>query len=78
MAIIKNLPATKSLEKQLEYLEQEGKTLDHLRYGINCTNDNITREFNIVKIYITKIKEKHIIILLNHSVLMIILLQKKQ
>lgn len=49
MAVIKNLPATKSLIKQLEYLEQEGKTLEELKVGINCTKDNIFKEFYIVK-----------------------------
>lgn len=49
MAVIKNLPATKSLENQLEYLASEGKTLDKLRSGINCTVDNVEMEFNIVK-----------------------------
>lgn len=49
MAIIKSLPATKSLKKQLEYLEQEGKTLDELKVGINCTKDNVLMEFNIIK-----------------------------
>lgn len=49
MAIIKSLPATKSLSKQLKYLEKEGKTIDELKEGINCTTDNVEREFNIIK-----------------------------
>lgn len=49
MAVIKNLPGTKSLIKQLEYLEQEGKTLEELKVGINCTKDNVLKEFYIVK-----------------------------
>lgn len=49
MAIIKSLPATKTLKKQLEYLEQEGKTLEELKVGINCTTDNVLMEFNIIK-----------------------------
>ena len=47
MAVIKNLPATKSLKNQLEYLATEGKTRDDLRSGINCTPDNVELEFNI-------------------------------
>lgn len=49
MAIIKSLPATKSLSNQLKYLEKEGKTIDELKEGINCTTDNVEREFNIIK-----------------------------
>lgn len=49
MAIIKSLPATKSLSNQLKYLEKEGKTLQELKEGINCTTDNVEREFNVVK-----------------------------
>ena len=49
MAVIKSLPGTKSLKKQLEYLEQEGKTLEELKLGINCTTDNVLMEFNIIK-----------------------------
>ena len=49
MAVIKNLPATKSLKNQLEYLATEGKTRDDLRSGINCTPDNVELEFNIIK-----------------------------
>lgn len=49
MAIIKSLPATKTLENQLMYLEQEEKNSEHLRIGINCTKDNIIKEFNIIK-----------------------------
>lgn len=49
MAVIKNLPATKSLKNQLEYLASEGKTRDDLRSGINCTPDNVELEFNIIK-----------------------------
>lgn len=49
MAIIKCLPGTKSLKNQLKYLEKEGKTLEKLKEGINCTTDNIEKEFNIVK-----------------------------
>ena len=49
MAIIKSLPATKSLSNQLNYLVKEGKTVDELKEGINCTTDNVEQEFNIVK-----------------------------
>lgn len=49
MAIIKSLPATKSLSNQLKYLAKEGKTIDELKEGINCTTDNVEMEFNIVK-----------------------------
>ncbi|XZK12194.1 relaxase/mobilization nuclease domain-containing protein (plasmid) [Clostridium perfringens] len=49
MAIIRCLPGTKSLKNQLKYLEKEGKTLKELKEGINCTTDNIEKEFNIVK-----------------------------
>lgn len=49
MAVIKSLPATKSLSNQLKYLEKEGKTVEELKEGINCTTDNVEREFNIVK-----------------------------
>lgn len=49
MAIIKSLPGTKSLRNQLNYLAKEGKTIDELREGINCTTDNVEKEFNIVK-----------------------------
>lgn len=49
MAIIRCLPGTKSLKNQLKYLEKEGKTLEELKEGINCTTDNIEKEFNIVK-----------------------------
>ena len=49
MAVIKSLPATKSLSNQLKYLENEGKTVEELKEGINCTTDNVEREFNIVK-----------------------------
>ena len=48
MAVIKSLPATKSLSNQLKYLEKEGKTVEELKEGINCTTDNVEREFNIV------------------------------
>ncbi|XZK79774.1 relaxase/mobilization nuclease domain-containing protein (plasmid) [Clostridium perfringens] len=49
MAVIKYLPGKKSLKSQLKYLEKEGKTLEELKIGINCTSDNIEKEFNIVK-----------------------------
>ena len=49
MAVIKSLPATKSLSNQLRYLAKEGKTIEELKSGINCTTDNVEREFNIVK-----------------------------
>lgn len=49
MAVIKSLPATKSLSNQLTYLAKEGKTIEELKEGINCTTDNVEREFNIVK-----------------------------
>ena len=49
MAVIKYLPGKKSLKSQLKYLEKEGKTLEKLKTGINCTSDNIEKEFNIVK-----------------------------
>ncbi|HAT4318931.1 TPA: protein rlx, partial [Clostridium perfringens] len=49
MAVIKYLPGKKSLKSQLKYLEKEGKTLEELKTGINCTSDNIEKEFNIVK-----------------------------
>lgn len=49
MAIIKSLPATKSLSNQLNYLVKEGKTVEELKEGINCTTDNVEQEFNIIK-----------------------------
>jgi hypothetical protein len=49
MAIIKSLPATKSLSNQLNYLAKEGKTVEELKEGINCTTDNVEQEFNIIK-----------------------------
>lgn len=49
MAIIKSLAATKSLSNQLNYLVKEGKTVEELKEGINCTTDNVEQEFNIVK-----------------------------
>lgn len=49
MAVIKCLPGTKSLRDMLAYLENEGKTLDNLRSGINCTPSNVEVEFDIVK-----------------------------
>lgn len=58
MAVIKSLPATKSLSNQLKYLEKEGKTLKTLQGGINCTTDNIEREFNIIKQLYNKTKGK--------------------
>ena len=45
MAVIKYLPGKKSLKSQLKYLEKEGKTLEELKTGINCTSDNIEKEF---------------------------------
>lgn len=58
MAVIKNLPASKTLIKQLEYLEHEGKTLEELKVGINCTKDNVLKEFYIVKEMYNKNKGK--------------------
>ena len=58
MAIIKNLPATKKLEEQLEYLEQEEKTRYDLVSGINCTKDNILMVFRIIKELYNKKKGK--------------------
>ena len=58
MAIIKNLPATKKLEQQLEYLNQEEKTRQELVSGINCTKDNILMEFRIIKELYNKQKGK--------------------
>lgn len=49
MAVIKSLPATKSLSNQLNYLVKEGKTIEELKEGINCTTDNVEKEFNVVK-----------------------------
>ena len=49
MAVIKSLPATRSLSNLLKYLEQEGKTVEELKEGINCTTDNVEMEFNIIK-----------------------------
>ena len=49
MAVIKCLPGTKSLNDMLLYLENEGKTEDNLRSGINCTSENVETEFNIIK-----------------------------
>lgn len=49
MAVIKCLPGTKSLSDMLLYLENEGKTEDNLRSGINCTSENVETEFNIIK-----------------------------
>ena len=43
MAVIKYLPGKKSLKSQLKYLEKEGKTLEELKTGINCTSDNIEK-----------------------------------
>ncbi|WP_243448094.1 hypothetical protein ACSXA9_15215 (plasmid) [Clostridium perfringens] len=62
MAVIKYLPGKKSLKSQLKYLEKEGKTLEELKIGINCTSDNIEKEFNIVKELYKKKKENNIII----------------
>lgn len=58
MAVIKSLPATKSLSNQLKYLEKEGKTVEELKEGINCTTDNVERDFNIVKQLHNKIEGK--------------------
>lgn len=49
MAVIKSLPGTKSLSNQLNYLAKEGKTVEELKEGINCTTDNVEQEFNIIK-----------------------------
>ncbi|MHC9332835.1 relaxase/mobilization nuclease domain-containing protein, partial [Clostridium perfringens] len=40
--------------RQLKYLEKEGKTLDELKTGNNCTIDNVEKEFNIVKEHYNK------------------------
>jgi len=58
MAIIKCLPGTKSLKSQLKYLEKEGKTSEELKEGINCTTDNVEKEFNIIKEMYNKKKGK--------------------
>lgn len=58
MAIIKNLPATKKLEEQLEYLKREEKTNYELITGVNCTKDNILIEFRIIKELYNKLKGK--------------------
>ena len=58
MAVIKCLPGTKSLRDMLAYLENEGKTLDNLRSGINCTPLNVEVEFDIVKEMYNKPKGK--------------------
>lgn len=49
MAVIKYLSGKKTLKSQIKYLEKEGKTDALLKSGINCTVDNIEREFTIVK-----------------------------
>ena len=49
MAVVKSLPATKGLSSQLNYLAKEGKTVEELKEGINCTTDNVEQEFNIIK-----------------------------
>lgn len=49
MAVIKYLPGRKTLKGQIKYLNKEGKTGKLLKTGINCTVDNIEREFTIVK-----------------------------
>ena len=58
MAIIKSLPATKSLSNQLNYLAKEGKTIEELKEGINCTTDNVEQEFNIIKLMYNKTEGK--------------------
>ncbi|MBU3114702.1 relaxase/mobilization nuclease domain-containing protein [Clostridium lacusfryxellense] len=50
MAIVKSLPATKTLSNQLKYLQKEGKTRENLKEGINCDVENIEREFNTIKL----------------------------
>ena len=50
MAIVKSLPATKTLSNQLKYLQKEGKTREDLKEGINCSPENIEREFNTIKL----------------------------
>jgi len=50
LAIVKSLPATKTLTNQLKYLQKEGKTREDLKDGINCNIENIEREFNTIKL----------------------------
>ena len=50
MAIVKSLPATKTLSNQLKYLQKEGKTRENLKEGINCDVENVEREFNTIKL----------------------------
>lgn len=50
MAIVKSLPATKTLSNQLKYLQKEGKTRENLKEGINCDIENVEREFNTIKL----------------------------
>jgi len=50
LAIVKSLPATKTLSNQLKYLQKEGKTREDLKEGINCNFENIEREFNTIKL----------------------------
>jgi hypothetical protein len=50
LAIVKSLPATKTLTNQLKYLQKEGKTRENLKKGINCNVENIEREFNTIKL----------------------------
>lgn len=50
MAIVKSLPATKTLNNQLKYLQKEGKTRENLKEGINCDVENVEREFNTIKL----------------------------
>jgi hypothetical protein len=50
LAIVKSLPATKTLSNQLKYLQKEGKTRDNLKEGINCNVENVEREFNTIKL----------------------------
>jgi len=50
LAIVKSLPATKTLTNQLKYLQKEGKTRENFKKGINCNVENVEREFNTIKL----------------------------
>ncbi|MCB2295950.1 relaxase/mobilization nuclease domain-containing protein [Clostridium algoriphilum] len=58
MAIVKSLAATKTLTNQLKYLQKEGKTREDLKEGINCSVENIEREFNTIKLLYGKTEGK--------------------
>jgi len=58
LAIIKSLAASKTLTNQLKYLQQEGKTRNYLKDGINCNIENIEREFNTIKLLYGKTEGK--------------------